>query len=62
MVRFACCLGSNVSEGYSKLSEGEVVCSVRTMCIPDGLALVWRDTISMLFWGSKLGHEMEVQD
>jgi hypothetical protein len=52
-VRIACGLGRHVSEEYtscifSKLSEDEVLCFVRTACIPDCLALVWRDTISVL--------------
>ena len=57
LVRIACCLGSSVSEEHSKLLEDEVVCSVRKICIPDCLALMWRDTITMLF-----GVEIEVQD
>ena len=53
MVRITCSLGSSVSEEYSayifsKLSQDDVVCFVRTVCIPDCLVLVWRDTIALL--------------
>ena len=53
-MRITCSLGSSVSEEYSayifsKLSQDDVVCFVRTVCIPDCLSLVWRDTISKLF-------------
>jgi len=48
-VRITYVVGNSVSEEYSKLSEDEVVYSVRTVCIPDCLVLVCRETISMLF-------------
>ena len=54
MLRIICGLGSSVSGEYtscifSKLLEDEVVSFVRTVCILDCLALVWRDTNSMFF-------------
>jgi len=66
VVRITYVVGNSVSEEYSKLSEDEVVCSVRTVCIPDCLALVCRDTISMLFgvenkvmkWRCKIRYEI----
>jgi len=72
-VRITYGLGRCDSEEYtacifSRLSEDELVCFVRTVCIPYCLALVWRDTISMLYgvenedfkWRCRIRYEIQV--
>jgi len=61
--RITCGLGSSISEEYTACVSGgclkmDVVCLFRTVCIPDDLLSVWKDTISVIF-GLKWCHEME---